>query len=70
MRYSFEFKKEWTAEERYVLVAQVIAGQSYTSVAINEVIKKEIALIEEKKAARLKAKKQRLLKNSVTKDTN
>ena len=26
--------KEWTAEERYVLVAQVIAGQSCTSVAI------------------------------------
>ena len=38
--------------------------------AENEVIKKEIALREEKEAARLKAKKQQSLKNSVTKDTN
>ena len=38
--------------------------------AENEVIKKEIALREEKEAARLKAKRQRLSKNSVTKDTN
>lgn len=38
--------------------------------AENEVIKKEIALREEKQAAQLKAKKQRLSKNSVTKDTN
>ena len=36
----------------------------------NEVIKKEIALREEKEAARLKAKKQRLSKNSEKKDTN
>lgn len=35
-----------------------------------EVIKKEIALREEKQAAQLKAKKQRLSKNSVKKDTN
>lgn len=130
--------KEWTAEERYELVAKVLAGQSCKSVAIsagindgmlyqwvhkykllgynglvnmkkgrpskdpemkekitpaqltesereelirlraeieymkaeNEVIKKEIALREEKEAARLKAKRQRLSKNSVTKDTN
>ena len=130
--------KAWTAEERYELVAQVIAGKSNKEVALangisdgmlyqwvrkykalghnglinmkkgrpskepkmrkndvpakltesereelirlraeieyikaeNEVIKKEIALREEKEAARLKAKKQRLLKNSVTKDTN
>ena len=38
--------------------------------AENEVIKKEIALREEKEAARLKAKRQRLSKNSVNKDTN
>ena len=36
--------------------------------AENEVIKKEIALREEKEAARLKAKKQQSLKNSVKKD--
>ena len=130
--------KEWTAEERYALVVQVLAGQPCKSVAIsagindgmlyqwvrkyktlgynglvnmkkgrapknpemkekitpapltesereelirlraeieymkaeNEVIKKEIALREEKEAARLKAKRQRSSKNSVTKDTN
>ena len=38
--------------------------------AENEVIKKEIALREEKEAARLKAKKQLLLKSSVKKDIN
>ena len=38
--------------------------------AENEVIKKEIALREEKEAARLKAKRQRSSKNSVAKDTN
>ena len=38
--------------------------------AENEVIKKEIALREEKEAARLKAKKQRSSKNFVTRDTN
>lgn len=130
--------KEWTAEERYELIAQVLAGRSCTSVAIsagissgllyqwvrrykilgynglvnikkgrppkepemkketspapltesereelirlraeveymkaeNEVIKKEIALREQKQAARLKAKKQRLSKNSASKDSN
>ena len=35
-----------------------------------EVIKKEIALREEKEAARLKARKQRSSKNSATEDTN
>ena len=39
-------------------------------IAENEVIKKEIALREEKEAARLKAKKQRLLKRSESKDIN
>jgi len=38
--------------------------------AENEVIKKEIALREEKEAARLKARKQRSSKNSATEDTN
>ena len=38
--------------------------------AENEVIKKEIALREEKHAALLKAKKQRLSKNSESKGTN
>ena len=130
--------KIWTAEERYTLVAQVIAGQSCQSVAFaagindgmlyqwvrkykelgynglvnmkkgrpckepqmkkktsptpltesereelirlraeveymkaeNEVIKKEIALREEKQAALLKARKQQSLKNCAKKDTN
>ena len=130
--------KEWTAEERYALVAKVLAGLSCTSVAIdaginsgqlyqwvrkyktlgynglenmnagrpskepkmkkkvnpapltesereelirlraeveymkaeNEVIKKEIALREERQAAQLKAKKQRSSKNSEKKDSN
>jgi hypothetical protein len=35
-----------------------------------EVIKKEIALREEKEAAQLKAKKQRSSKNSAQKDSN
>lgn len=38
--------------------------------AENEVIKKEIALREEKEAAQLKAKKQQLSKNSAKKDIN
>jgi transposase-like protein len=130
--------KEWTVEERYTLVAQVIAGQSYTSVAIEaginpgqlyqwvrkykalgynglvnlkkgrpskellmkkkanptpltesereelirlraeneyikaeiEVVKKEIALREERQAAQLKVKKQRLSKSSQSKVSN
>ncbi len=130
--------KKWTAEQRYELVVQVLAGNSIREVALsngindgqlcqwvrkykdlgynglvskkkgrpsrepqmkkkltpipltesereelirlraeieymkaeNEVIKKEIALREEKEAARLKAKKQRLSKNSATTDTN
>ena len=131
--------KEWTPEERYALVAQVLAGKSIRSVAFSaginngllyqwvrkykiygynglilkkgrkskypdmkkvgtrkppkpneseyeelirlraeneymkaeiEVIKKEIALREEKEAARLKAKKQQSSKNSGKKDTN
>ena len=132
--------KEWTPEERYELVAKVVAGSSIQSVAFKagiggsllskwvrkykldgynglvnmrkgrrpkephmkkmnynnprkineseyeelvrlraenayikaeiEVIKKEIALREEKEAARLKAKKQRSLKNLEKKDTN
>ena len=130
--------KEWTPEERYALVAQVLAGESIRSVAFSaginngllyqwvrkykiygynglilkkgrkskypdmkkvgtrkppkpneseyeelirlraeneymkaeiEVIKKEIALREEKDAARLKAKKQQSSKNSGKKDS-
>lgn len=128
--------KEWTAEQRYELVAQVLAGKSITEVALmngisdgqlyqwvrkykslgynglvnmkqgkpsketdmkkkenpqpltesereelirlraeieymkaeNEVIKKRIALRQEKEAARLKAKRQRSSKNSENKD--
>ena len=130
--------KDWTAEERYELVAQVLAGNSIREVALsngindgqlcqwvrkykalgynglvskkkgrlskepqmkkqanpmpltesereelirlraeieymkaeNEVIKKEIALREERPAAQLKAKKQRLSKSLGNKDTN
>jgi transposase-like protein len=131
--------REWTPDERYTLVAQVLAGKSIKSVAISaginegqlyqwvrkykiygynglilkkgrnpknpdmkkigtrkppklneseyeelirlraeneymkteiEVIKKEIALREEKEAARLKAKKQQSSRNSEKKDTN
>ena len=132
--------KEWAPEERYSLVARVLAGESYKSVAYTygvtysvlyqwvrnykiygynglipkqkgrktknadmkkvgtrkppkpneseyeelirlraenkymkaeiEVIKKEIALREEKEAARLKAKKQQSSKSSRKKDTN
>ena len=43
-----------------------ILKQSY----VNKQIKKEIALREEKEAALLKAKKQRLSKNSEKKDIN
>ena len=133
-------QKNWTPEERYALVARVLAGESNRSVAFSvgindgqlsnwvrkykiygynglisnkkgrksrnpdmkkvgtrkppkpneseyeelirlraenelmraeiEVIKKEIALREEKEAARLKAKKQQSSKNSEKKDTN
>ena len=132
--------KDWTPEERYALVARVMAGDSISSVAISaginsgqlyqwvrkykiygynglipkqkgrkpkdpdmkkigtrkppkpneseyeelirlraenaymkaeiEVIKKEIALREEKEAARLKVKKQQSLKNSEKTDSN
>ena len=132
--------KDWTPEERYVLVARVLAGESTKTVAFSagiydgqlyqwvrkykiygynglipkhkgrksrnpnmkkigtrkppkpseteyeelirlraeneymkaeiEVIKKEIALREEKEAARLKAKKQQSSKNSGPKDSN
>ena len=131
--------REWTPDERYDLVAQVLAGKSIKSVAVSaginngqlyqwvrkykiygynglilkkgrkpknpdmkkigtrkppklneseyeelirlraeneymkaeiEVIKKEIALREEKEAARLKAKKQQSSRNSEKKDTN
>lgn len=130
------FNKDWSAEEKLALVARVLAGETYNSVAVdvgipsgmlfqwvrkykslgynglitkkkgrpsketsmkkkeipepltesereeliriraeleylkteNEVIKKEIALREEKQAALLKARKQQSSKNSVKKD--
>ena len=135
-----EHKKEWTPEERYALVARVLAGESIRGVAFSEginngqlyqwvrkykvygynglipkqkgrkprnpdmkkvgtrkppkpneseyeelvrlraeneymkaeieVIKKEIALREEKEAARLKAKKQQSSRNSEKTDSN
>ena len=57
-----------TESEREELI-RLRAENEYIK-AENEVIKKEIALREEKQAALLKAKKQRLSKNCVKKDTN
>jgi len=55
-------------ESEYEELLRLRAEVAYIK-AENEVIKKEIALREEKEAARLKAKKQRLLKSSEKKDT-
>jgi len=57
-----------TESEREELI-RLRAENEYIK-AENEVIKKEIALREEKQAALLKAKKQRLSKSFVKKDTN
>lgn len=54
-------------ESEYEELIRLQAENAYIK-AENEVIKKEIALREEKEAARLKAKKQRLLKHSESKD--
>ena len=54
-------------ESEYEELIRLRAENAYIK-AENEVIKKEIALREEKEAARLKAKKQRLLKHSESKD--
>ena len=56
-------------ESEYEKLIRLRAENAYIKTE-NEVIKKEIALREEKEAARLKAKKQRLLKRSESKDTN
>ena len=56
-------------ESEYEELVRLRAENAYIKAEI-EVIKKEIALREEKEAARLKAKKQRSSKNSEKKDTN
>ena len=56
-------------ESEYEELIRLRAEIAYIK-AENEVIKKEIALREEKEAARLKAKKQRLSKRSESKDIN
>ena len=56
-------------ESEYEELIRLRAEIAYIK-AENEVIKKEIALREEKEAARLKAKKQRLSKRSASKDIN
>ena len=56
-------------ESEYEELIRLRAENAYIK-AENEVIKKEIALREEKEAALLKAKKQRLSKNSEKKDIN
>ena len=56
-------------ESEYEELVRLRAENAYIKAEI-EVIKKEIALREEKEAARLKAKKQRSSKNSKEKDTN
>ena len=56
-------------ESEYEELIRLRAENAYMKAEI-EVIKKEIALREEKEAARLKAKKQRSSKNSVPKDSN
>ena len=56
-------------ESEYEELIRLRAENEYMKAEI-EVIKKEIALREEKEAARLKAKKQRSSKNSVPKDSN
>ena len=56
-------------ESEYEELIRLRAENEYMKAEI-EVIKKEIALREEKEAALLKAKKQRSSKNSVPKDSN
>ncbi len=57
-----------TESEREELI-RLRAENEYIKAEI-EVIKKRIALRQEREAAQLKAKKQRLSKNSGSKDTN
>ena len=56
-------------ESEYEELVRLRAENAYIKAEI-EVIKKEIALREEKEAARLKAKKQRSSKNSEKPDIN
>ena len=56
-------------ESEYEELIRLRAEIAYIK-AENEIIKKEIALREEKEAARLNTKKQRLLKRSESKDIN
>ena len=56
-------------ESEYEELVRLRAENAYIKAEI-EVIKKEIALREEKEAARLKAKKQQSSRNSEKKDTN
>ena len=56
-------------ESEYEELIRLRAENEYMKAEI-EVIKKEIALREEKEASRLKAKKQQLSRNSESKDTN
>ena len=56
-------------ESEYEELIRLRAENEYIKAEI-QVINKEIALREEKEAARLKAKKQRSSKNSEKKDTN
>ena len=56
-------------ESEYEELIRLRAENEYIKAEI-EVIKKEIALREEKAAALLKAKKQQLSKNSAKRDTN
>ena len=56
-------------ESEYEELIRLRAENAYMKAEI-EVIKKEIALREEKEAARLKAKKQQSSKNSVKRDTH
>ena len=56
-------------ESEYEELIRLRAENEYMKAEI-EVIKKEIALREEKEAARLKAKKQQSSKNSARRDTN
>ena len=55
-------------ESEYEELIRLRAENEYIKAEI-EVIKKEIALREERQAAQLKARKQRLSKNSEKKDT-
>ena len=84
MSYSYEFKRKcveiyrkgiWmetpegiTQKNFRITIRRWCQAETEYLKAENEVIKKEIALREEKRAALLKAKKQRLSKNYANKD--